>query len=107
MKKIVTKSLTDTGGLTIPIDMRFRTGIRENRLVDIIDLGDGTILIRKHIRKCMFCNGNEKVMDFHGMEICTACREELNNWEEHIEDLHEKLGIHPKPYGDCDASKIS
>ena len=39
--------------------------------------GDDTIILKKHIDSCVFCQSKEELADYKGKKICSLCRDEL------------------------------
>ena len=71
------KKLSKASGVTIPKDMRLSAGFVPGTAVDLTETEDG-ILIRKHVPVCRFCGSRDKVVRFHGEEICAVCAADLN-----------------------------
>lgn len=74
--KLRCKKLSGSGQITIPKDMRFATGIRNNMAVDIEQV-EGGILIRQHTRACRFCGSIESIGTIKGEPVCPKCAKEV------------------------------
>lgn len=71
------KKISKASGVTIPKDLRLSAGFVPGTAVDLTETEDG-ILIRKHVPVCRFCGSLDKVVSFHGEEICADCAAALN-----------------------------
>ena len=70
------KKMPRSGGITIPKDMRFETGLFPGTAVDLTVTENG-ILIGRHVPTCRFCGSIEKVIEYRGTEICPACADKI------------------------------
>ena len=69
------KKITKSGGITIPKQIRTEAGIHIGSAVDVIQKED-TIIIKKHVPTCHFCN-NAEVVKFENMYICENCARKI------------------------------
>ena len=70
------RKMPRSGGITIPKDMRFETGLFPGTAVDLT-VTDNGILIGRHVPTCRICSGIEQVVKYRGMEICANCAENI------------------------------
>lgn len=71
-----TRSIDDNGRLVIPMEMRARAGMIENRDVEFELVGQ-SIVVRSYIPGCLFCGSSEEHVNFSGRKICRKCLSEI------------------------------
>lgn len=71
MKKY--KRLSKSGSINIPVQLRREYGIRDGDAFEIDVSKDGTVLLKPHVPRCVFCGGTEDVMKMNGKGICPEC----------------------------------
>ena len=76
------KRLSKARSITVPKDMAASIGMFPSSAVDLIEQEDG-ILIRKHVKTCVYCGSIESVDTIMGKEVCAKCaydmRQEIDN----------------------------
>ena len=77
-----TRKLNKSGGLTIPADMRRHLDLQGGVAVDL-EAQNGTMVLRAHAPKCLFCGTHEEVRRHREHHACRPCLEEaLKEWGE-------------------------
>lgn len=72
-----------SGGLTLPIRLRRKLGLREGVSIRIEETQDGGLLLLPMDARCSLCDGAEGVVLLKGTRICKTCaREVLERKEE-------------------------
>jgi len=76
---IITK-VDESGRLQIPIKMRKAFGINNDGIndsrVEILTEGD-SIIIKKFIPHCLFCDSSDNLVFYEDKKICKACIEKI------------------------------
>lgn len=67
------KRLSKSGSINIPVQLRREYGIRDGDAFEIDVSKDGTILLRPHVPRCVFCGESEDVKQMNGKGICVKC----------------------------------
>lgn len=70
------RRLDDLGRFVLPKELRKTLDIGIKDPVEIYVEGD-MIHLRKYHSACIFCNGNEGIIQYHGKNICKNCLEEI------------------------------
>lgn len=70
---MVSKKLTSKAGITIPKSIRLELGWHPNMAVDLVEQGDGSLLIRPHIDLCRFCGTHQNVHKYKDVCVCEDC----------------------------------
>lgn len=70
------KKINKAGGLTIPADLRRDLGFDSGDAVDLVIEG-GNIVVKPHVQKCLFCEGDKQVVVYKNKRVCSSCIKEL------------------------------
>lgn len=73
----VIRSVDELGRLVIPKEIRKNMDIRCGDPLEIFVDGQDTIVLKKNLCACVFCQSNEDLSDYMGKKVCTACLAEL------------------------------
>lgn len=70
-----TKRVTKAGAVSIPVGIRREMNIQAGDALDVEvgGNGGGSILIRPHLPRCVFCSGTQDVALYMGKGICRLC----------------------------------
>ena len=71
-------NLDNLGRVVIPKEMRKLLSIEVGDPVEIIK-DKNTIVLKKYGNRCVFCDGEDGVVEFNGSYICNKCKNKLNN----------------------------
>ncbi|HHY13945.1 MAG TPA: AbrB/MazE/SpoVT family DNA-binding domain-containing protein [Thermoanaerobacterales bacterium] len=74
----VVRKVDELGRIVIPIELRRTLGIGEKDALEIYVDAD-TIILKKYLPACIFCNTAKDIVNFKGKNICVYCREELQD----------------------------
>lgn len=72
----IVRKVDELGRIVLPIELRRSLSIREREELEIFVDGEALVL-RKHRRRCTFCEEDNDLMTFRGKPICRRCRKEL------------------------------
>lgn len=73
----VSKKIAKNDSLTIPKSTRLKLNWKAGTSLDLIEQGDGTLLIRAHCPTCRFCGAYQDIRKFKDLYICKKCADEL------------------------------
>ena len=73
----IVRRIDDLGRLVLPIELRRVMGIKEQDPVEVY-VDDETIIVKKYVPTCLFCNSSEDVQVYKGRNICKECIEEMS-----------------------------
>ncbi len=76
-KSSMTRGIDPLGRIVLPIELRRRLDIAEERDSLEIYIDHTTIILKKYEPACVFCQNARNVFTFKGKNICPACLEEL------------------------------
>ncbi|MCD8125931.1 MAG: AbrB/MazE/SpoVT family DNA-binding domain-containing protein [Clostridiales bacterium] len=74
----IVRKVDELGRIVLPIELRRTLDIAERDALEIYVDG-ASIVLRKHLPSCLFCDSSENVVTFEGKTICRACLEKLKN----------------------------
>lgn len=67
------KKMSSHGSINIPVAMRRELGIEPRDPMELKVNGEGEIVVRPYVPRCIFCGGQEDIHKISGRNICTAC----------------------------------
>ena len=73
-----TKQIDELGRLVVPKDIRKKLDLAAGDEVELYTDGD-TVIIKKALNRCVFCNSAENLTQYKGRFLCEACKKELAN----------------------------
>lgn len=73
----IIRNLDCLGRVVIPKEIRKKLDINEGEAVTIMD-GDNAVIIKKYRRGCIFCGGEDELIEYKDMCVCSKCRKYLN-----------------------------
>ncbi len=76
-KSGITRGIDQLGRIVLPIELRRRLDIVEERDALEIYIDEETIILKKYEPACVFCQNARNVFVFKGKNICPTCLEEL------------------------------
>ena len=72
----IVRRIDELGRIVIPIEIRKRFGLGERDPVEISVQGENILLTKAH-NVCVFCAGEDDLLDFRGRCVCRACLADL------------------------------
>lgn len=72
----IVRNLDNLGRVVIPKEMRKLLAINVGDPVEIIK-DKNTVVLKKYGNRCVFCGGEEGIVEFQGSYICNNCRPKL------------------------------
>lgn len=72
----IVRKIDGLGRVVLPIELRRVLEIDEDSTLEIFVEGD-EIILKKYQPACIFCGEAKNVKQFHGRNICDACRKEI------------------------------
>lgn len=73
----VIRSVDELGRLVIPKEIRKTMDIRCGDPLEIFVDGSETIVLKKYVCACVFCQSKEDLSDYKGKKVCSSCLLEL------------------------------
>ena len=74
----VVRKVDELGRIVLPIELRKMMDINVKDSVEIFTEGD-SIILRKYMPACIFCDDASDVVYFGGKRVCRQCLEKLKN----------------------------
>lgn len=71
--KPLSKAIDSTGRLVVPKPVRQYLGVDHFDYVDFTFGEDGSVILKKHEKNCVFCGETDNLREFNGKEICESC----------------------------------
>ena len=68
----ITRRIDPLGRLVIPKETRRMFGIKEGDPLEIFTDGD-TIVLKKYVPGCIFCDSVDNLKEYKGKNVCTSC----------------------------------
>ena len=77
MKSIgIVRKVDELGRIVLPIELRRTLDIAEKDALEIYVDGD-TIMMKKYVPACIFCNETKKIVQYSGKNVCAECLRKL------------------------------
>lgn len=73
----VMRCIDELGRLVIPKEIRTSMDIRCGDPLEIFVEGADTIMLRKHLCGCVFCQSDEELTEYKGKKVCSNCLSNL------------------------------
>lgn len=67
------KRLSKSGSINILVQLRREYGIRDGDAFEIDVSKEGTVLLKPHVPRCVFCGNTEDITQLKGKGICAGC----------------------------------
>ena len=77
MGTLMVRKIDDLGRIVVPAETRRLFNIHDGDKL-AITVEDGGIVLRKLDAMCVFCEGDESVIDFEGRGVCGSCRDRIS-----------------------------
>lgn len=74
----IVRNLDNLGRVVIPKEMRKLLAINVGDPVEIIK-DKNTVVLKKYGNRCVFCEGEDEIVEFLGSYVCSKCKNILNN----------------------------
>ena len=75
--KLITKKIDGMGRLGIPKPVREFLNVKNMDEVDFVLEENGTVTLKKHEGKGVFCGELDNLTECNGKKICTSCFEKI------------------------------
>lgn len=75
--KSMYKKVSSTGSVNIPIAMRRELGIEAHDPMELKVNGEGEIVIRPYVPRCIFCGGQDNIHKISERNICVPCAKKV------------------------------
>ena len=73
----VVRCIDELGRLVIPKEIRKTMDINPADPIEIFVDGTDTIMLRKYLCTCVFCQKNDSLTEYKGKTVCSNCLAEL------------------------------
>lgn len=73
----IVRQLDDLNRLVIPKELCKEFGLNRKSPMEIYTEKDGSIILKKYERGCIFCGETKDVTEFKDKPICKKCRAEV------------------------------
>ena len=88
MKKTgVIRPVDRMGRVVIPKEIRNQLDVKNDVDSFEIYMEDGKVILQKYQPGCIFCKGEEKIVEFGGYNVCASCIEKLKTAKDMKESL--------------------
>lgn len=77
----IVRNIDRLGRVVLPMELRKLLDLKVQDPVEIFTQGSD-VVIRKYRPSCVFCNRDDEIVEFKGLNVCTHCIEELSAPEE-------------------------
>lgn len=67
------KKLSSHGSINIPAAMRRELGLEPKDPMIVSSNGEGDIILKPYVPRCMYCKSQEDVHKVFGRNVCTGC----------------------------------
>lgn len=74
----IVRGVDELGRIVLPVELRKSLDIKEKDSLEIYIDGE-TILLKKHVRGCIFCDEAKDVSFFNDKPVCSTCQEIVGN----------------------------
>lgn len=71
------KKISKAGGITIPSHMRRNLGMEAGDRYEVVNQGDGNILLARTLGSCFVCQKKHRLMEVGAVLICRDCAEKI------------------------------
>lgn len=72
----IVRNLDNLGRVVIPKEMRKLLSIEVGDPIEIIK-DKNTVILKKYGNRCVFCDGEDGIIEFNGNYLCNTCRSKL------------------------------
>lgn len=69
----LTRRVDELGRVVIPIEIRYRLGIKEKDKFEIY-VDNNKIILKMYYTSCVFCRGTENLIEYNNQLICNNCK---------------------------------
>ena len=69
----LTRRVDELGRVVIPIEIRYRLGIKEKDKFEIY-VDNNKIILKMYYTSCVFCRGTENLIEYNNKLICNNCK---------------------------------
>ena len=76
----IVRRVDELGRIVLPIELRRTLDIGEKDSLEIYVEGS-SIVLKKYMPSCIFCNDTKGIVNYKGKNICAACMRELKRQE--------------------------
>lgn len=68
----IVRKVDELGRVVLPIELRRTLGIAERDALEIY-VNEATIILKKYVPACIFCDSADNITVFKGKNICENC----------------------------------
>lgn len=86
------KKLSTSGSINIPVAMRRDLGLEPHDPIILSTNGDGDIIMKPYVPRCMYCGRQDQVHRVFGRYVCSVCARRVCDVLEKIENGGEDNG---------------
>ncbi len=79
MKVLATRKVDELGRIILPAEVRSNYDIKPGEKIDICVDESETVVLRKSMKQCVFCQGTEKLTEVMRKPVCASCIERIKN----------------------------
>lgn len=77
----IIRRVDELGRVVLPIELRRTLDIEEKDPLEI-SVEEDRIILRKYQPTCIFCRGEENLLEYKNKRICAACQQKIIEIEE-------------------------
>ena len=77
----IVRNIDQLGRVVLPMELRKLLDLKVQDPVEIFTQGND-VVIRKYRPSCVFCNRNDQIVEFKGLNVCDHCIAELTAQQE-------------------------
>ena len=77
MKVLATRKVDELGRIILPAEIRSNYEIKTGEEIDICVDENGRVVLRKSMKRCVFCQGTEKLTEIMRKPVCASCIETI------------------------------
>ena len=74
----IVRRVDEWGRIVLPIELRRTMDIAEKDMLEIF-VEDSSIVLKKYVNTCIFCNSAEDIAVFRGKNVCPQCLRDLQD----------------------------
>lgn len=72
----IVRKIDELGRIVLPIELRRTLNITDKDSLEIY-VDQESVILKKYQSTCIFCTGNDDLVDFKGKTICQNCLNEI------------------------------
>ena len=72
----IVRKIDELGRIVLPVNLRRELNIGPNDMVEVYS-DEEKIIVKKHIKSCVFCGSEENIIDVNSRSVCKMCTGEI------------------------------